>query len=192
MTRRIALSLAGAIAAVGFATADSAPAAEPQTADMQVISSIATSRFVLLGVGKSVVIDLPVDVKDVLIGNPKVALATLRTKRRAYVTGGDVGQTNVYFFDEEGRQIGGLDIEVASNPELKPPMLANSGIPAMAVDVYRGDKERLTVICSTVRCTVPPKEPPPSNTTIINTNSSQTGPTGTTASTSTSTSSSSR
>ena len=62
-----------------------------------------TSRFVPLGVGKSVVIDLPRDIKDVLVADPKIANAVVRSARRAYIIGVTVGQTNVFFFDAEGK-----------------------------------------------------------------------------------------
>jgi pilus assembly protein CpaC len=71
-----------------------------------------TARFIALGIGKSVVIDLPVDVKDVLVADPRVANAVVRSARRAYLIGVTVGQTNVFFFDAEGRQIAGYDIAV--------------------------------------------------------------------------------
>ena len=47
------------------------------------------SRFVPLGIGKSVVIDLPRDIKDVLVADPKVANAVVRSARRAYLIGVD-------------------------------------------------------------------------------------------------------
>jgi pilus assembly protein CpaC len=72
----------------------------------------ATSQFIPLGIGKSVVIDLPRDVKDVLVADPKVANAVVRSARRAYLIGVTVGQTNVFFFDADGRQIAGYDIAV--------------------------------------------------------------------------------
>jgi pilus assembly protein CpaC len=73
------------------------------------------SRSVALGVGKSVVIDFPHDIKDVLVANPKIANAVIRSARRAYVIGVDIGQTNVFFFDAEGKQMVGLDIAVTRN-----------------------------------------------------------------------------
>src|SRR5688572_2469088 len=71
-----------------------------------------TAQFIALGIGKSVVIDLPVDVKDVLVADPKIANAVVRSARRAYLIGVAVGQTNVFFFDAAGRQIAGYDIAV--------------------------------------------------------------------------------
>ncbi len=91
-----------------------APAADAP-AGMQVIqvaASEATSRFVPLGIGKSVAIDLPRDIKDVLVADPKIANAVVRTSRRVYMIGVEVGQTNIFFFDAEGRQIAGFDIAV--------------------------------------------------------------------------------
>src|SRR5713101_1355046 len=91
---RITLLIAVLIA-FGFAATGRAPAAD--------------SRFVPLGIGKSVVIDLPRDIKDVLVADPKIANAVIRSSRRAYIIGATVGQTNIYFFDAEGRQLIGLD-----------------------------------------------------------------------------------
>ena len=71
-----------------------------------------SAQFVPLGVGKSIVVDLPADIKDVLVADPKIANAVVRTARRAYIIGVAVGQTNVYFFDAEGRQLMAFDIAV--------------------------------------------------------------------------------
>jgi pilus assembly protein CpaC len=70
------------------------------------------ARFLALGIGKSVIIDLPRDVKDVLVADPKIANAVIRSPQRAYIIGELVGQTNVVFFDSEGQQIAAYDIAV--------------------------------------------------------------------------------
>ena len=72
----------------------------------------ANARFLSLGVGKSVVIDLPRDVKDVLVADPKIANAVVRSAQRAYIIGAAVGQTNIVFFDSAGQQIAAYDIAV--------------------------------------------------------------------------------
>lgn len=89
-----------------------ATAADTEIPVIQVTGSDVGSRFVSLGVSKSVVIDLPRDVKDVLVADPNVANAVIRTARRAYIIGVKQGQTNVFFFDSDGRQIAGFDIAV--------------------------------------------------------------------------------
>jgi len=70
------------------------------------------ARFLALGVGKSLVIDLPRDIKDVLVADPKIANAVVRSAQRAYIIGAAVGQTNIVFFDSAGQQIAAYDIAV--------------------------------------------------------------------------------
>jgi pilus assembly protein CpaC len=72
----------------------------------------ARSRSLSLGVGKSVVIDLPREVKDVLVADPKIANAVIRSSQRAYIIGAQVGQTNVVFFTADGQQVASYDIAV--------------------------------------------------------------------------------
>jgi pilus assembly protein CpaC len=72
----------------------------------------AKTRFIALGIGKSVVIDLPRDVKDVLVADPKIANAVIRSAQRAYIIGEAVGQTNVVFFDADGQQVASYDLAI--------------------------------------------------------------------------------
>ncbi len=111
-TTALAASIATfGIAAIGpTAAGDQRPVAA--NAGIEVVGSDLNARFIPLGVGKSVVIDLPRDIKDVLIADPKIANAVVRSARRAYIIGASVGQTNIFFFDADGHQIGGFDIAV--------------------------------------------------------------------------------
>ena len=70
------------------------------------------AHFLALGIGKSLVIDLPRDIKDVLVADPKIANAVVRSAQRAYIIGAAVGQTNIVFFDSAGQQIAAYDIAV--------------------------------------------------------------------------------
>jgi pilus assembly protein CpaC len=70
------------------------------------------ARFLPLGIGKSIVIDLPRDIKDVLVADPKIANAVVRSAQRAYIIGATIGQTNIVFFDSAGQQIAAYDIAV--------------------------------------------------------------------------------
>jgi Flp pilus assembly secretin CpaC len=175
MTRIIAVSL-GTIVSIGFVTI--ATASEPNT--MQVITSSATSQFASLGVGKSLVIDLREDVKEVLVGNPKTVLATIRSKRRVYLTGGAVGQTDIYFFGSNGQQVGGLEIDVSTATTLSPPLLMNSAMPAKEIDMYRGSQDVVPVYCNATKCTTPPPlAETPSAGSVVNTESTTKGRDGT-------------
>ena len=84
----------------------------PPAQTVHVAASDCQSQPSSLGIGKSVVIDLPRDIKDVLVADPKIANAVVRSSRRAYIIGTAVGQTNVFFFDADGKQIAGFDIAV--------------------------------------------------------------------------------
>src|ERR1700681_260705 len=98
-----ALALNPALSPVVAADSEShpvAPIAAPNT------------PFLALGIGKSVIIDLPRDVKDVLVADPKIANAVVRSAQRAYIIGAAVGQTNVVFFDADGQQVAAYDIAV--------------------------------------------------------------------------------
>jgi pilus assembly protein CpaC len=67
----------------------------------------------LLAQGKSAIIDLPTDARDVVVANPDVADAVMRTSRRGFLLGQKNGETNVYFLDAQGRQILALEVRVA-------------------------------------------------------------------------------
>jgi pilus assembly protein CpaC len=82
-------------------------AVAPVAADGQM-----NARFLSLGIGKSIVIDLPRDIKDVLVADPKIANAVVRSAQRAYIIGAAIGQTNIVFFDSAGQQIAAYDIAV--------------------------------------------------------------------------------
>jgi pilus assembly protein CpaC len=111
-----AACLAASIVALGVGVRDIASGndlrVDARVPTIQVAAGESGSRFIPLGVGKSVVIDLPRDIKDVLVADPKIANAVVRSSRRVYLIGGTIGQTNIFFFDVDGRQIAGFDIAV--------------------------------------------------------------------------------
>jgi pilus assembly protein CpaC len=112
LPRAAALSVGLAVitaAGTAWAAQPPPPSAPPP---VKVVASEFGSNFVPLGIGKSVVVDLPGDIKDVLVSDPKVANAVIRTSRRAYLIGAAVGQTSIFFFDADGRQLGAFDIAV--------------------------------------------------------------------------------
>lgn len=69
------------------------------------------TRHVKIGLNKSMVVELPRDVRDVLVSNPEFIDAVLHSSRRAYLIGKKVGEGNAFFFDKAGKPI--LTIEIA-------------------------------------------------------------------------------
>lgn len=69
-------------------------------------------RRLKLGLNKALVVDLPTDAHDILVSDPTLADAVTRTSRRIYLFGKKVGQTNIFIFGADGREIVSLDLEV--------------------------------------------------------------------------------
>ncbi len=92
---------------------DAARAADYSESSSAPISELDLAPEVInLGLNKSIVIDLPRAAKDVLVSNPDKADAIMRTPYRAYVIGQEIGQTNIFFFDEQGNQIVSLELVI--------------------------------------------------------------------------------
>ena len=65
-----------------------------------------------LALDKAAVVQLDTDARDVLVSNPELVDAVVRTPRRIFLLATKVGQTNAFFFDAQGKQILSLDIRV--------------------------------------------------------------------------------
>jgi pilus assembly protein CpaC len=109
MVRALSFS---AIAALMFNQTVTPVIASDYRAPAPVADGQMNARYLSLGIGKSIVIDLPRDIKDVLVADPKIANAVVRSAQRAYIIGAAVGQTNIVFFDSAGQQIAAYDIAV--------------------------------------------------------------------------------
>ena len=95
--------LMAAIAAVGVVAMDRASAAERQIPGVSLVGNGRNhSSSVNLAVGQSLVYDFPRAIKDVLVADPKIANAVIRSRTRAYIEANEIGATNIVFFDAEG------------------------------------------------------------------------------------------
>lgn len=75
-------------------------------------TALGETRRVKVGLNKSLVIDLPDDAHDILVANPEVADAVTRTSRRIYIFAKQVGDTNIFIFDGQGRQLISIDLAI--------------------------------------------------------------------------------
>lgn len=80
---------------------------------IRIAADDSTARSITLGQGKSLVIDLPRDIKDILVADPKIANAVVRSSRRAYIIALANGATNIFFFDAQGKQMAGFNVSVS-------------------------------------------------------------------------------
>jgi pilus assembly protein CpaC len=74
------------------------------------------SKRIDLGVGRSIVVQFPVPLKDVLVSDPQMMDAVVQSSDRVFLIAKKSGQTNAFFFDEYGQQI--LTLEVAVGADL--------------------------------------------------------------------------
>ncbi|MFZ5930712.1 MAG: type II and III secretion system protein family protein [Pseudomonadota bacterium] len=121
------LLLAGAFCAQFARAADPDPAIRETTAappvamkfdgsKVRIMSddpeSAAARHQIKLERGKAAIVELPKDARDILVSDPKIADARVRTPRQIYVIGTAIGATNIIFFDEHGGQILNLELLV--------------------------------------------------------------------------------
>jgi pilus assembly protein CpaC len=102
----------GILAALGVAL----PSAGYSQMQPQIESSPAgTTQRISMGIGKSVIVDLPQDASEIFIGNPKVANAIVRSARKLYVIGMNEGQTTIFAIDKAGRQFARLEVSIGAD-----------------------------------------------------------------------------
>ena len=70
------------------------------------------TQHIEIGINKSLILDLPADVREVIVSQPAVAGAIMRSKRRSIVQGNAAGDTNIFFLDAAGEAIAVLDLSV--------------------------------------------------------------------------------
>jgi pilus assembly protein CpaC len=100
--------------AVATAALAAAPAAAQSYLQLSE-TDVQHGRPIALGVNKSMVIELPRAAGDVLVSNPGIADAVLRTSRRLYLIGVKVGQANVFLFDAAGAQLASFEVYVEAD-----------------------------------------------------------------------------
>lgn len=111
-----------AIIAAGLAALMlTAAGAQPGFAQAQAQLTIAGSAYgavrrVDVELNKSMIVDLPAGVAEVIVSQPDVAAAIMRTRTRAIIQGVTGGDTNVFFLDDNGRTIQVLDLKVIEQP----------------------------------------------------------------------------
>jgi pilus assembly protein CpaC len=109
----------GNVHAADFAGHNGAKQARP-AGDDSILRIPANAAFPLskridLGVGRSIVVQFPVPLKDVLVSDPKVLDAVVQSSDRVFLIAKGTGQTNAFFFDEYGQQILTLDVAIGAD-----------------------------------------------------------------------------
>lgn len=130
------LMLAGLMAGLAL---HAGPAAAQSTAGLQHQSALrigagelGVTRQVRLGLNKSMVVDLPDTVRDVMVSDPTKINAVMQTSTRAFIVGVKPGEANVFFIDKNGKQMLTLELSIerdlAALDELLARLIPNSHI----------------------------------------------------------------
>jgi pilus assembly protein CpaC len=109
--------LAAAMATLMLSVAGATPTLAQADAQITIAgNAYGAVRKLDLELNKSMIVDLPAGVAEVIVSQPNVAAAIMRTRTRAIIQGVTGGDTNVFFLDDAGRTIQVLDLRVIEQP----------------------------------------------------------------------------
>ena len=121
--------------------ASARPALDETAARVMTISTrggASSHQRLTLSLDKAAVVQLDADARDVLVSNPDMVDAVVRTPRRIFLLATKIGQTNAFFFGADGKQILALDIRVEKDvldlSGLMKASLPNSSIAVQAMN----------------------------------------------------------
>jgi len=102
----LAVAAFGALAAAAPAMAGNPPPSA--------FTSVARGevKSLQVGVGRSMIIDLPEDAQEIFVGDPTVANAIVRSARRLYISTLQAGQTTIFALGADGHKIAVLEVTV--------------------------------------------------------------------------------
>lgn len=140
----LAALLASTLAAGPVRSAEPALASSSSSPFVTIGAGESGARRLDLSIGRSVIIDLPRDAKEVFVANPGVANAVVRSTRKVFLIGMANGATSVFVMDAEGRQIATLEVNVGRDLSVLRQTLRNV-LPTARIDIKpAGDSILLT------------------------------------------------
>jgi pilus assembly protein CpaC len=106
------IGAAAAMLAMAPPTLVSAAEKGAQSSAVEVTSPSPIARRIQMGVGKSLIVDLPADAGEIFVGDPQVANAVVRSAHRLYIAAVANGQTTIFAMGRDNRQIAVLEVSV--------------------------------------------------------------------------------
>lgn len=83
--------------------------------DLKADTKFPTVRTVTIGAGKSLLVKLPVAIRDLVVSEPDQVDAIVQSNNRVFMIAKKTGQTNAFFFDQYGEQVLTLEIVVGAD-----------------------------------------------------------------------------
>ncbi len=142
-----ALVTLGLVAVLGFGLSAVIAPTEGHAQQHRSILRLAPNeppRSIKLGLNKSMIIELPRAVREVMVSNPDQIDAVMQSSTRAYLIGKKSGEANILFTDSNGNQVATLEVTIERDLSALQDMLARF-IPGSSVRVETvGDNVVLT------------------------------------------------
>ena len=78
-------------------------------------SAFPLNRQITLGTGRSMMLQFPTELRDVMISDPERVDAVVQTNQRVFLIAKKPGAANAFFFDAQGNQIMNLEINIGAD-----------------------------------------------------------------------------
>ena len=129
--------IVGLIAVVALTSFVPARAQDATLSILQDQMAVPAPDAITLSLNKARIIELPRPARSVLVSNPLIADVIIRTPQQLYVLGQQIGDTNVFVLDDDGRQILQLEIRVE---------LDLTGLRQAFVNIMPGERVEATAV----------------------------------------------
>ncbi len=96
----------------GNASRDDAQTGQHQSLVRLTEADAGKRRVINIGLGKSVLIELPRPARDVMVSNPQAVDAVVQSSNRIFLLARRFGESNAFIFDENGDQFATLEVFV--------------------------------------------------------------------------------
>jgi len=107
-------------------------------------------KSIKIGMGKSVLMEFPRPVRDVMVSNPAVIDAVVLSSNRVFLLAKDMGEANAFFFDTSGNQFATMELYVARE---------TAGLEALLNRIIVGSNIKVEMLNQTVILTGSVKSP---------------------------------
>jgi pilus assembly protein CpaC len=139
---RTRMLLASGLAALTLALAGPSPASAQAQANLTIAgNAYGAVRKVEVEMNKSMIVDLPAGVAEVVVSQPNIAAAIMRSRTRAIIQGLEEGATNIIFIDDAGRTISVLDVDI-----ILPPLQVGRALEATLARVIPGSNIKVETL----------------------------------------------
>ncbi len=104
-------------------------------------NAIPVEKTLKIGLGKSMLVEFPRDIRDVMVSNPQVVDAVVLSTNRVFLLARKIGEANAFFFDSNGDQFATFELFVERD---------TNGLQAMLNRLIPGSNINVEMLNSTV------------------------------------------